>query len=310
MHQLYKSLYFLLFIIFSAIIQAQPPQGFNGPPPAIGKLYGKVVESAKNAPLAYSSVTIQNLRDSAIVLGSLVDEKGYFEITKIPIGVYQITVSFLGYKDFVKNDIKIVPPNNLEVNLGTLKITEDTKVLDEVEITAEKSLMTVNAEKKVFNIEKNTMAAGGSAVDALKQVPVVDVDQDGNLSMRGSGNLKVFINGRPSGITASNTKAILDAIPASQIESIEIINNPSAKFDAEGEVGIINIVLKRNTKTGLNGNISVGYGTKYDANTGITLNFRKKISIFLQPIISDSQNHISGATATALIFFRELHPFI
>lgn len=263
------------FFLFPYTLSAQSPQSFNGPPPAIGRIYGKVVDAAKNTPLEYSSVTIQNLKDSSKVYGGLVDEKGNFEITSIRLGAYKLTVSFVGYSDYVIEKLMVIPPDKVETNLGTIKVTEDTKVLQEVQITGEKSIMTVNAEKKVFNIDKNTMSAGGSATDALKQVPVVEVDQDGNLSMRGSGNLKVFINGRPSGITSNNTKAILDAIPSSQIESIEVINNPSAKYDAEGEVGIINIVLKKNTKTGLNGNFTVGYGTKYDANTGVTINFRK-----------------------------------
>ncbi len=253
----------------------QPPQGFTGSAPANGRVSGKVVDSIKGAPLEYSSVTIQNLKDSSIILGSLVDEKGFFEITKIPYGAYELVISYLGYQDYVKKPIMVVPPDKMDVNLGTIKVKPDEKELEEVQVTAEKSFMQVNAEKKVFNMEKNTLAAGGSAIDALKQVPVVSVDQDGNIEMRGSGNIKIFINGRPSGITTNNTKAILDAIPASQIESIEVINNPSAKYDAEGDVGILNIVLKKNAKTGLNGTFTVGYGTKYDGNTGVSLNFRK-----------------------------------
>lgn len=264
-----------LFTIIVFITNAQPPQGISGKAPAIGRIAGKVVDALKSTPLEYSSVTIRNLKDSSIILGSLVTEKGIFEIVNIPLGAYELTVSYIGYKDYVQKPIMIIPPDKTDVNLGTLKVEEDTKVLQEVQVTAEKNFMQMNAEKKVFNMDKNTLSTGGSAVDALKQVPVVEVDQDGNLSMRGSGNIKVFINGRPSGITANNTKAVLDAIPSSQIESIEIISNPSAKYDAEGDVGIINIVLKKNTKAGLNGNFTVGYGTKYDANTGITINYRK-----------------------------------
>ena len=270
-----RAILFTILITIYFLSIAQPPQGFSGKAPAIGRISGKVVDAGKSTALEYSSVTIKNLKDSSILLGSLVDEKGFFEITNIPLGAYELTVSYIGYKDYVQKPIMVIPPDKLDVNLGSLKVEEDTKVLQEVEITAEKSFMQMNAEKKVFNMDKNTLSSGGSAVDALKQVPTVDVDQDGNLSMRGSGNIKVFINGRPSGITANNTKAVLDAIPSSQIESIEIINNPSAKYDAEGDVGIINIILKKNTKSGLNGNFSIGYGTKYDANTGVTINYRK-----------------------------------
>lgn len=266
-----KFIFFLCCFSILYFSYSQPPQLS----PAGGRISGKVVDAAKNIPLAYSSVTIRNLKDSSILLGSLIDEKGLFEINKVPFGAYELTISYIGYKDFIKKPVLVIPPDKMDINLGTIKVEEDAKALEEVQVTAEKSYMQVNAEKKVFNMEKNTLSTGGSAVDALKQVSVVEVDQDGNLSMRGSGNLRVFINGKPSGITAANTKAVLDAIPSSQIESIEVINNPSAKYDAEGEVGIINIVLKKNTKSGLNGNFTIGYGTKYDGNTGITVNYRK-----------------------------------
>jgi len=262
---------FLLSLSVLYSIYAQPPQlSFTS-----GRISGKVFDATKNTPLAYSSVTIRNLKDSSVLLGSLVDEKGGFEISNIPFGAYELIISYIGYKDFIKKPVLVIPPDKMDLNIGIIKVEEDAKALEEVQVTAEKNYMQVNAEKKVFNMEKNTLSTGGSAVDALKQVSVVEVDQDGNLSMRGSGNLRVVINGKPSGITAANTKAVLDAIPSSQIESIEVINNPSSKYDAEGEVGIINIVLKKNTKSGLNGNFTIGYGSKYDSNTGITVNYRK-----------------------------------
>jgi iron complex outermembrane receptor protein len=299
--------YFFLLITFTIV--AQPPQGFSGPPPAIGRISGKIVDAAKSTPLEYSSVTIKNLKDSTIILGSLVDEKGFFEITKIPLGAYELTVSYVGYKDLVKKPVMVIPPDKTDVNLGTLKVEEDASVLDEVEIIAEKNFMQVNAEKKVFNMDKNVLSTGGSAVDALKQVSVVEVDQDGNLSMRGSGNLRVFINGKPSGITVANTKAVLDAIPASQIESIEVINNPSAKYDAEGEVGIINIVLKKNTKSGLNGNFTIGYGTKYDANTGATISYRKNnVSITTSYNFRFTESYYKGSSQR-YNFFPNQSPF-
>ncbi len=283
--------FYLSFIIIISF--AQPPQGFS----PSGRISGKVVDAAKSTPLEYSSVTIKSLKDSTLILGSLVDEKGFFEIAKIPFGAYELTISYVGYTDFIQKPILVIPPDKMDVNLGTLKVTEDAKVLQEVQVTAEKNFMQVNAEKKVFNMDKNVLATGGSAVDALKQVPVVEVDQDGNLSMRGSGNLRVFINGKPSGITANNTKAILDAIPSSQIESIEVINNPSAKYDAEGDVGIINIILKKNTKAGLNGNFTIGYGTKYDANAGVTINYRKNnISISTSYNFRFTESYYKGSS--------------
>jgi iron complex outermembrane receptor protein len=255
--------------LFSSISFAQNPTFTSG------RISGKVVDLISTKPLEYSSVVLKNLKDSTILLGSLVDEKGFFEISKIPFGAYELSISYIGYKDFVQKPIMVIPPDKTDINVGTLKVEEDSKILQNVEITAERNFMQLNADKKIFNMDKNTMSTGGSAIDALKQVPTIDVDHEGKVSMRGSENIKVFINGKPSGITASNTNAILEAIPSSQIESIEIINNPSAKYEASGDAGIININLKKNAKVGLNGNFTIGYGTKYDANTGVSLNFRR-----------------------------------
>ena len=300
-----RSFLIALLSISYFIAIAQPPANFA----AGGRVSGKIVDAAKNTPLAYSSVTLKSLKDSSLLLGSLVDEKGFFEVLHIPFGAYEITVSYIGYKDYTQKPIVVAPPDKIELNLGTIKVEEDTKVLEEVQITAEKNYMQINAEKKVFNMDKNVLSSGGSAIDALKQVSVVDVDQDGNLSMRGSGNLKVYINGKPSGITATNTKAILDAIPSSQIESIEVINNPSAKYDAEGDVGIINIVLKKNTKSGWNGNFTIGYGTKYDGNTGITLSYRKnKISFSTSYNFRFTESYYKG-TGERYNFFPGKAPF-
>ncbi len=269
-----NSIFFFLLISIFPFVNAQQTSQFSGNTGG-GRLSGKVVDATTNAALGYSSVTLQNLKDSSILLGALVDEKGFFEVSNIPFGAYSVSISFVGYKDYIQKPLLIVPPDKMDINIGTIKIEEDSKVLQNVEITAERTFMQLNAEKKIFNMDKNAMATGGSAIDALKQVPTVEVDQDGKVSMRGSENIQVFINGRPSGITSNNIKAILDAIPASQIDNIEIINNPSAKYEASGDAGILNINLKKNINTGLNGNFSIGYGTKYDANTGVTLSFRK-----------------------------------
>ncbi|MEZ5026215.1 MAG: TonB-dependent receptor [Chitinophagales bacterium] len=269
-------LFSFLCAIFSISVQAQ--SGYNAPKPS-GKIIGKAVDAKSGDALEYSSVTLKNIKDTSILLGTLVGAKGYFEIDNIPFGEYTLVVSYIGYNDFRKENISI-NPKNISVDLGTIKVNENSKVLNEVEITAEKTFMQLNAEKKIFNIEKNTLSAGGNAIDALKQVPMVDVDQDDNITIRGSDNIKIYINGKPSGITTNNANVILEAIPADQIESIEIINNPSAKYEAEGDVGILNINLKKSLKPGLNGSFTIGYATKYDANAGVSINYRKnKVSI-------------------------------
>ncbi|QQR96803.1 MAG: TonB-dependent receptor [Sphingobacteriales bacterium] len=256
-------------------LQAQPANFNVANAPAIGKISGKVVDAKTNEPLAYSSLYIESLMDSTLNYATLIDDAGNFELTQIKIGAYKLVISFLGYKDYVIEKLLIIPPDKIDQKLGTLKVEEDSKVLEEVKIVAEKSVMQLQADKKVFNVDKSALSAGGTATDALKQIPTVDVDYQGNVSLRGSSNMQIFINGKPSGITGANKQAVLDAIPANAIESIEILNNPNAKFDAEGEAGIINIVLKKNYQSGLNGNVTVGYGTKYKTNFGVLLNFKK-----------------------------------
>ncbi len=270
-----KKLSLFLLSLYYCISFAQAPGGFQGERPAIGKLFGTVLDGTTGKPLEYSSIVIRGLKDSTKIFGSLVDEKGKFEITQIPLGSYKLTISFVGYKDFVIEKILVIPPDKIEQNLGTLKVLQDETLLEEVQVIAEKSVLQLGVDKKVFNVDKSALSSGGSATDVLKQVPTVDVDVDGNISMRGSGNITVFINGKPSGITGANKQAVLDAIPSSTIESVEIINNPGAKYDAQGEGGIINLVLKKNIKKGFNGNISLGYGTFYKNNAGVSINYKK-----------------------------------
>jgi outer membrane receptor protein involved in Fe transport len=290
-----KYLYTIFFFASYLFCVAQPPNFNVANAPAIGKIYGKVIDAKTNQALSYSSLVIVSLADSTLEYGALVEEDGKFEISQIKIGAYRLSVSFLGYKDYVIEKLLIIPPDKIEQNLGILKVEEDSKVLDEVKIVAEKSVMQLQADKKIFNVEKSALSAGGTATDALRQIPTVDVDYQGNISMRGSSNMQIFINGKPSGITGANKQAVLDAIPANAIESIEILNNPNAKFDAEGEAGIINIILKKNYQKGINGNVTVGYGTKYKSNFGVLLNFKKnKINFTSSYNFRFNETHSNG----------------
>lgn len=272
---LHKYIFTYSLFLITFALSAQSPNSANNERPAIGKITGTVIDAATNQPLGYSSVIIRGLKDSTKIFGSLVDEKGKFEITQIPLGAYKLIISFVGYSDYVIEKLVLIPPDKTEQNLGTIKVSEDSKLLQEVQVTAEKSVLQLGTDKKIFNVDKSALSSGGSATDVLKQIPTVNVDVDGNISMRGSGNITVFINGKPSGITGANKQAVLDAIPGGAIESVEIINNPGAKYDAEGEGGIINLVLKKNIARGFNGSVSAGYGTKYKSNAGVSLNLRK-----------------------------------
>ncbi|MEZ5037702.1 MAG: TonB-dependent receptor [Chitinophagales bacterium] len=274
----YRCIFIFLFLFISSNkLSAQNSESINPKDaPAIGRVFGKVVDATNYQALSYATVFLSNLKDSTIQYANLVDDDGKFEISTIKIGAYKLIINYLGYKDYVIEKLLIIPPDKINQDIGIIKVEEDSKVLQEVQIVGEKALMQLQADKKVFNVEKSALSAGGSVVDVLRQTPTVDVDADGNISTRGSGNLQVYINGKPSGITGANKQAVLDAIPASAIESIEIMNNPNAKFDAEGEAGIINIILKKNYTKGINGSVYVGYRTVYKNSIGASINFRKK----------------------------------
>jgi outer membrane receptor protein involved in Fe transport len=241
--------------------------------PTPGRVYGIVIDAGNSQPLEYATIVLRNMKDSTTT-GGLTDEKGRFSIESVKLGMYHLEITYLGYNTYTQQMLKVVPPTQV-LNLGTLKLTESSAELETITIVGEKNMFQLGAEKKVFNVEKNAMAAGGTAIEALKQIPTVDVSLQGEISMRGSENVLILINGKPSGLTGSSRQAILESLPANSIESIEIINNPSAKYDADGTAGIINIVLKKNYNRGLNGNVTVGYATKFKNNAGLGLNFKK-----------------------------------
>ena len=233
--------------------------------PAIGRLYGKIVDATTKEPVAYASVTVLTVKDS-LIGGALTLENGDFNITSLPMGAFKIKVSFVGNKDLVK-PVKISPPNNIEQDLGDLAMSADAQVLGTVEVKAEKATTTMSLEKRVFNVDKNITSAGGTAEDVLKNVPSVTVDMDGNTKLRDK-SATIYVDGKP-------TLMSLNQIPSDQIESVEVISNPSAKYEASTMGGILNIVLKQNRKAGYNGVVGLGVGTQDRYNGMLNLNMNQ-----------------------------------
>ncbi|MFI5172972.1 MAG: TonB-dependent receptor domain-containing protein, partial [Chitinophagales bacterium] len=235
---------------------------------------GVVSDSVTQKPIELAAVTITKENDSTIITGSITDFEGKFKLNIPNPGKYTLHYSFVGYNETNKNIN--VDAGKPMVFAGKTFMTLDATTLDDVNITVQKEYFQSSIDKKVYNIEKDIVASGGSASDALQTIPSVVIDIDGNISLRGSEGVRIFIDGKPSGIVGSNMNAILEQIPASSIESIEVVTNPSARYEAEGSSGIINIVLKKNKKSGLNGNITAGISTtpKYEA--GASLNFRNQ----------------------------------
>lgn len=214
-----------------------------------GVVMGMVVSKDKE-PMPYTTVYVLNPKDSAVVTGGLTDEKGFVLIKDIQWGTYILEISALGYQKHYSAPFTLSSTNK-RYNLKQFVLTNKTTRIGEVEVTAKKEMLQQNLDKKVYNVENNVIADGASAVEVLTEIPSVDVDLDGNVSLRGSTNVRILIDGRPTDLT-------LDQIPASQIESIEVITNPSARFEPDGMSGIINVVLKKGREKGMNGLVSVG----------------------------------------------------
>ena len=257
-----KVLSSLALLLISNFVFAQKPQNGAMASLLIGRLYGKVIEAETKQPLAYASVTVFNKSDS-LIGGSLVTENGDFNITGLPMGAFTVKATYMGYETWTKA-VKLSAPNNIEEDLGNLTLAPDSRILNTVEITAQKATTTMSLEKRVFNVDKNLTSAGGTAEDVMKNVPSVTVDMDGNAKLRDRATT-IYVDGKP-------TLLALSQIPADQIESVEVISNPSAKYEAATMGGILNLVLKKNRKPGYNGILSAGIGTQKRYNGMLNLN--------------------------------------
>lgn len=268
-----KTIFFSLFIFSFVGLKAQ--QTPNG-----GTVSGRLVDAVNNQPLELATVSLVRKSDNHPIKSMQTDLQGNFSLTGIDNGQYLLRATYVSYLTFSKDSINITPAKRV-INLGDIKLRQGKGVLKEVVITAQKSQIQLGIDKKSFNVEQSLVSQGGSATDLLSNVPSVQVDVDGNLSLRGSSNVRVLINGKPSALTGGNIADILQSIPASSIETIEVITNPSSKYDAEGQSGIINIVLKKNAQKGFTGSASASVGTQSTYNGNFALAYQNsKINIY------------------------------
>lgn len=266
------SVYLMLLsmLLFSYSIRAQ------GQTSSLASISGKVVDENKEA-VAFANVALYASIDSGLVKGEVTDIDGNFIIRAEPADYY-IKVTFLSYQSKIKAGISL-KSNDLE--LGNITLSSSSQNLDEVEIIAERSQMELKLDKRVFNVEKDLSNAGANAAEILDNIPSVQVDVEGNISLRGSQNVRVLIDGKMSSITGTSTADVLRQFSGDMIEKVEVITNPSARYDAEGEVGIINIVLKKEERKGVNGSVQAvaGYPDNYRAS--FNLNYRtQKLNLF------------------------------
>jgi outer membrane receptor protein involved in Fe transport len=264
---------FLLIIVICAAITAKAQLPVGGGSSIVGKISGTVIDSLTKKPVDYATISIFKSGAQTPINGVLTDEKGNFQINNLRAGKYKITVSFIGYptKTYDPVETTASKPDN---NMGSLVIAPSAKALKEVQIVGQAPLIENKIDKIVYNAEKDLTAAGGNATDVLQKVPLVSVDMNGNVAIRGDGNVRVLINGKPSGATSASLSDVLKTIPADQIKSIEVVTSPSAKYDAEGSAGIINIITKTKNASGISGSVSGGVGTRQN-NGNMNLNYNK-----------------------------------
>jgi outer membrane receptor protein involved in Fe transport len=225
------------------------------------KIIGIVVEAANvKTPVEFASVALEDKTTKKIVNGATTDAKGAFEIQNVVAGNYKIIVSFVGFSDKTIENVVVTKGNDL--NVGTIQLASNSKTLNEVTVSSTKSLIEEKVDRTIYNADKDISSKGGDASDVLRKVPMLTVDLEGNVSIRGSSNIKVLINNKPSTIMASSVADALKQIPADMIQTVEVITSPSSKYDAEGSTGIINIITKKNNLEGYFLSVDLGVGNR------------------------------------------------
>lgn len=275
-----KRIVFLIAILstYSLVYSQYPSQGNRQQPAAApvpagdGKLTGIVMDSTDKKPVEFATIALNDPVTNKPVDGTVCDQKGKFSLTRIAYGKYKVLISFIGFESQTF-DVEFSEKNK-HVDLGTILLGTGTKVLKEVTVQGQRALIEERVDRTVYNAENDATSRGGDATDVLKKVPLLSVDLDGNVTLRGSQNIRVLINNKPSTIAASSVADALKQIPAEQIKSVEVITSPSAKYDAEGSGGIINIITKKNTMQGATLNINSSAGIR-GSNLGLNGNYRK-----------------------------------
>ncbi len=263
------------------------------------QIIGNVSDSANHLPLEYATITLYKQGDKKAINGTVTDKDGNFIITDVLAGKFKAVIEFINYKAVTINNTDV--QQNSVTDLKKILLSKSNKTLQDVTVTATSKLIDNKIDKLVFNAEKDITSQTGVATDVLKKVPQISVDVDGNVELAGSSSIRFLINGKPSTVFGSNISDVLQSIPASQIKSIEVITNPGAKYDAQGLGGIINIILKKNTSQGVNGNLSLTAGTRMD-NGSFNFNARKNnfgINAYISGNIRPAVNAMSSSQRTS-----------
>lgn len=272
-------------------LRAQPPGSERRPgrggPPAIGRVYGKVLDASTGKAAEFATITVHTQRTDSLIGGTIVRNNGDFLLEKLPLVPIKVTITFIGYEALT---IPVALGRDLmEKDLGDLRMKPDAEVLKEFEVTSEKRTSVLHVDRRVYNVDKDLTTQGASAVDVMKNIPGLSVDVDGNVQMRGS-TPQILIDGRPTSMT-------LEMIPADDIERVEVITNPSAAFDASTTGGILNVVLKKSTKPGYSGQLQAGVGTNDRYQFGGNINAKEgRVAFNLSYNFNTGNNVTNGLT--------------
>lgn len=261
-------------LIGSSLTFAQFGGGRGGSAPSIvGKISGKVIDESTGDPVEYATVVLQLADFAKDVDGVISDEKGKFSLENIKPGTYNVVISFIGYEEKSIRDVTTTKKKP-DLDLGEITLGVDNVLLDAVEITETGPLLENKPDRLVYNAEQDATNSGGDASDVLRKVPMLSVDLEGNVSLRGSQNIRVLLNGKPSSMFSDNLAEALKAIPSDQIKKVEVITSPSAKYEGEGSGGIINIITKKKNLEGMFASVNASVGTRQN-NGGLTFNAKK-----------------------------------
>ncbi|MGB3607330.1 MAG: outer membrane beta-barrel protein [Psychroserpens sp.] len=237
---------------------------------------GTVIDATDKIPLEYATISLLSSADKILVTGEITNTKGKFSIDVLP-GVYDVKIEYLSYKTITYENKTL----ESDIDLGTVGLELNLEALDAVEVVAETTTVEIKLDKKIYNIGKDLTTAGGTVGDALNNVPSVTVDIEGAISLRGNENVRILINGRPSALAGFGDSNVLSQLPAEAIERVEVITSPSARYDAEGTAGILNIILRQKETLGFNGSINSNFGDPELVGLATTLNYRtEKFNLF------------------------------
>ena len=236
---------------------------------------GKVIDKENNQPLEYATITLKSNNRPDFIQGGITDSEGNFQIESVP-GKYDINIEFISFVTYIMNGVSL--KSNL--NLGTIAMEIDPRELEEVELVGEQ-LVEIRLDKRIYNVGKDITVRGGSVADVLGNIPSITVDVEGNIALRGNNNVRILINGKPSGLVGISGPDGLRQLPSESIEKVEVITSPSARYDAEGTGGILNIILKKQERSGFNGNFNINGGIPETFRGTATVNWKtKKLNLF------------------------------